>query len=138
MPSLSKRNQPSSGDDFEPFSTSSSCPVCESSKAVGILLRQIALSHISELTEDEAGSELEYKDDDKSEVDDESMKSADDCESIVEVKEPKQVVKKPVKPVKPTHAKCSMNEEMVDESDDDDDGELIMDTLNDLTHGLSF
>src|SRR6266481_3156777 len=135
MPSLSKRNQPSSGDDLESSSTSSGRPVCESSNAVSILLKQIALSHISELTEDEAGSELEYQEDqgsNKSEVDNESMKLVDDHDSIAEVKEPKQAAKRPVKYVKPTHPKWSTNEETIEESDDDADGELITDMQNDI------
>jgi hypothetical protein len=98
------------------------------------------LSHITEITEDKANSELEYEEvqgsGDQSEVNGESVELVDNDDSVVEVNEPKWAVKKYVKQAKQKHG-WSTNNEAVGESDGDADGELIIDRLNQyLTHIL--
>ena len=86
------------------------------------------MSHITELTDDEAGSELEYEEvqgSDQSEVDGESVGLVDNDDSIVEVNKPKWVVKKSAKQTKQKNG-WSTNDETIEESDDDT-GKLITD-----------
>jgi hypothetical protein len=65
------------------------------------------LSHITEITVDEANSKLEYKEvqgsGDESEVDGERVELVDNDDSVVEVDEPKMAVKKSVKQAKQKH-----------------------------------